>query len=78
MVEVEESQTVAVKTNINNTNNQFQNQEQSFAVHLFLEAIKYDLTGRQIKEIKEVVAESNGDKEKARDGIIAKLKNFWF
>ena len=43
---------------------------------MFLEAIKDDLTGRQIKELKEVVDESGGDKEKARNGIIAKLKSF--
>ena len=43
---------------------------------LFLEAIKDDLTGRQIREIKDVISESGSDKEKARDGIIEKLKSF--
>lgn len=67
---------ITITTNINNTNNQSQSQEQSLAIELFLEAIEYDLTRRQIKELKEVVAESEGDKEKARNGIIAKLKSF--
>lgn len=67
---------VNITANINNTNNQSQSQEQSLAINLFLEAIKDDLTGRQVKELKEVIAESGNDKEKARDSIIAKLKSF--
>lgn len=67
---------ITVNTNINNTNSQSQSQEQSMAVDMFLEAIKDDLTGRQVKELKEVIAESGGDKEKARNSIIAKLKSF--
>ena len=67
---------ITVNTNINNSNSQSQSQEQSFAVNLFLDAIKDDLTGKQIKELKEVMAESCSDKEKTRNGIIAKLKTF--
>ena len=61
---------------INNTNSQSQSQEQSLAVQMFIEAIKDDLTGRQIKELKSVVAESDNDLQKARPGIIAKLAEF--
>ena len=61
---------------INNTNSQSQSQEQSMAVELFIEAIKDDLTGRQIKELKSVVAEADNDLHKARPSIIAKLKEF--
>ena len=43
---------------------------------MFLDAIKDDLTGRQVKELKDVIAESGDDKEKARDNIIVKLKSF--
>lgn len=43
---------------------------------MFLEAIKDDLTGKQVKELKEVIKESGDDKEKARNGIIEKLKSF--
>lgn len=67
---------INVTTTINNTNTQSQNQAQTIAVELFLEAIKDDLTGRQIKELKEVVAASNGDLQKAKPGIIEKLKSF--
>lgn len=67
---------ITVNTNINNTNSQSQSQEQSMAVDMFLEAIKDDLTGRQLKELKEVIAESGHDKKQARNGIIAKLKSF--
>ena len=67
---------INVTTTINNTNSQAQNQAQTIAVELFLEAIKDDLTGRQIKELKEVVAASNGDLQKAKPGIIEKLKSF--
>lgn len=67
---------VSVTTNISNTNSQTQNQEQSLAIDMFLEAIKDDLTGKQIKELKEVLTESGNDAEKARGGIIEKLKSF--
>lgn len=63
---------VSVITNVNNTNSQTQSQEQSFAIDMFLEAIKDDLTGKQIKELKEVLTESGNDAEKARGGIIEK------
>ena len=46
------------------------------AIELFIEAIKDDLTGRQIKELKAVVADVNNDLQKARPGIITKLKEF--
>ena len=59
-----------------NTNTQSQSQEQSLAIHLFIEAIKDDLTGRQIKELKEIVAEADNDLQKARPNILAKLKEF--
>ena len=67
---------INVITTINNSNSQFQSQEQSMAVELFIEAIKDDLTGRQIKELKSVVAEADNDLQKARPSIIAKLKEF--
>lgn len=67
---------IQVTTNINNSNSQTQNQQQSLAVELFLEAIKDDLTGRQIKELKTVVAEAGNDLQKARPGIFEKLKSF--
>lgn len=67
---------ITVNTNINNTNSQSQSQEQSLAINMFLEAIKDDLTGRQIKELKEIIKRSGDDKDKARNDIIEKLKSF--
>ena len=67
---------INVTTTINNTNSQTQSQEQSLAVELFIEAIKDDLTGRQIKELKAVVEEADNDLQKAHPGILAKLKEF--
>ena len=71
-----EKDAINVVTTINNSNSQSQSQEQSLAVELFIEAIKDDLTGRQIKELKSVVAEADNDLHKARPSIIAKLKEF--
>lgn len=71
-----EKDPITIKNTINNSNSQSQSQEQSLAINLFLEAIKDDLTGRQVKELKEVIQESGDDKEKARNGIIDKLKSF--
>lgn len=67
---------INVTTTINNTNSQSQNQELSLAIDLFIDAIKDDLTGRQIKELKAVVEEADDDLQKARPGIIDKLKGF--
>ncbi len=67
---------INVTTNINNSNSQSQNQEQSVAINLFLEAIKDDLTGKQVKEIKDILAECENDKPKAWKSIVEKLKSF--
>ena len=67
---------INVVTTINNTNSQSQNQEQSLAVQLFIEAIKDDLTGCQIKELKAIVEEEDNNLEKARPKILNKLKDF--
>ena len=67
---------IKVTTNINNSNNQSQNQEQSIAINLFLEAIKDDLTGKQVKELKDILTECENDKPKAWKRIVEKLKSF--
>lgn len=66
----------AMLININNTNSQSQNQEQSLTIGIFLEAIKDDLTGRQVKELKQIVVDNDNDLEKAKPSIIEKLKSF--
>lgn len=67
---------INVVTTINNSNTQSQSQGQSVAVELFLDAIRDDLTGRQIKELKAVVVEADNDLQKARPGILSKIKEF--
>ena len=69
---------INVNTTINNSNQQSQKQSQelNLAVELFIEAIKDDLTGRQIKELKQIVSETENDLSKARPQIIDKLKSF--
>lgn len=67
----------AKSININNTNTQSQKQSQQQAIEIFTEAIKDQLTGSQLKEIKQVVDETKGDLEKAKPKIINKLKSFW-
>lgn len=67
---------INLTANFNNTNSQTQSQEQSVAVDLFREAIKDELTGKQINELKKILDEAGDDKEKARSGIMSKLKSF--
>ena len=73
---IEKKMEINYNTNFNNTNNQTQNQKQSMAVDIFREAIKNDLTSERIKELKKIIDEAGDDKEKARSGIISKLKSF--
>lgn len=72
--EVENTNNNSINVNINNI--QTQNQEQSIAVNLFLEAIKDELTGKQVKEIKAILEKYGNNKEKARPKIIEKIKEF--
>lgn len=70
---------------INNNNNmsqtqsqsqsQNQNQMQEIAITIFLDSIKDELTGRQMREIKEIVQQEQ-DLNKAKPKIIDKLKSF--
>jgi hypothetical protein len=74
--EVENTNNNSINVNINNNNSQTQNQEQSIAIEFFLEAIKDELTGKQIKEINSIIKESDNDVKKARPKIIEKIKEF--
>lgn len=63
--------------NISNTNRQSQQQAQSIDIVLevFIESIKEELTGKQMKELIEIIKEEP-DKEISRNKIIDKLKDF--
>lgn len=66
---------IHVTTNINNSNSQTQNQQQTLAVEFSLELLKTSYwTSNQ--RIEAVVAEAGNDLQKARPGIIEKLKSF--
>lgn len=62
-----------INNNLSQTQNQRQTQE--IAITIFLESIKDELTGKQIKEIKEIV-EQEQDLNKAKPKVIDKLKSF--
>lgn len=55
--------------------NQNQSQSQEIAINIFLDAIKDELTGRQIKEIQEI-CNNNKNLQKAKNKIIDKLNSF--
>lgn len=55
--------------------NQTQIQSQEIAIHIFLEAIKDELSGKQLKEIKDIIAEES-EPEKAKSKVMEKLKSF--
>ena len=75
-LEQQKQDMITINNTNTNSNTQSQSQEQALSIHLFIEAIKDDLTGRQIKELKEIVAEADNDLQKARPNILAKLKEF--
>ena len=64
--------------NINQTQNQSQEQSQSQKLlqEVFLEAIKDDLTGAQVKELRAILDEHKGDIEKAKPKLKDKLLSF--
>lgn len=67
---------ISTQVNITNSNNQSQTQSQQQSVEIFIEAIKDDLTGKQVKELKEIVAEEDGNLEKAKPKILDKIKSW--
>lgn len=52
-----------------------QTQSQEIAINIFLESIKDELTGKQLKELKAIVSEEP-EPEKAKGKVIEKLKSF--
>lgn len=66
------------KININNYNSQTQSQTQSqqIAIQLFLEAIKDELTGKQTKELKQIIEDHKDEPEKIKPKLLEKLESF--
>ncbi len=68
-----ESKKNVTQVNINNNLNQNQSQQQSQSVEIFIEAIKDDLTGKQVKELKEIIAAEENNLEKAKPKLLEKI-----
>lgn len=65
----------AININVNQTQTQTQKQVQSIAIEIFIDAVRDELTGKQVKEIKEIYAQEP-DVKKARTKIFDKIKSF--
>lgn len=67
--------TLGTVVNVHQTQQQEQNQSQKIAINIFLEAIKDELTGKQLKELNAIVSKEP-EPENARSKVIEKLKSF--
>ena len=65
----------SIKLNISQNQSQEQKQSQKFILEIFIESIKDEINGKQLKELKAIVKEEKVP-EKARNKIIDKLKTF--
>ena len=61
--------------NINLTQTQSQSQEQSQILDIFIEAIRDEISGKQLKELRRIIKEE-GNTEKTRLKIIDKIKSW--
>lgn len=66
---------ISLTNNINQTQSQDQTQEQNLAINIFIESIKDELTGKQQKEIKEIIG-NEPNPTQARTKILDKIKSF--
>lgn len=67
---------ININNNITNTNTQSQQQSQQQTIDILIKALEEELSVSQLKEIKQLVREENGDLEKAKPKVIEKLKSF--
>lgn len=68
---------VSKSTPINNIHiNNTQNNTQQVTVNLFLEAIKDELKGKDLKEVKEILKDIEAEPEKTKTKLIQKIKGF--
>lgn len=69
------NQDKAFVLNINQSQTQSQSQEQKQALDIFIEAIKDELTGKQVKELK-AIAKEEPNQEKAKTRVLNKIKSW--
>ena len=62
--------------NIHNYNSQTQTQSQEIAVNIFLEAIKDELTGKQVKELREIIELNKETPDEIKPKLMEKLQGF--
>lgn len=67
---------ININNNITNTNTQSQQQSQQQTIDILIKSLEEELSVSQLKEIKQLVREENGDLEKAKPKVIEKLKSF--
>lgn len=65
----------SVNANVHQSQDQSQTQKQGFAIDIFLEAIKDEITGKQLKELKSI-AQEESNPEKAKSKILNKVKSW--
>lgn len=59
-----------------NNNNLSQNQTQEIAINIFVESIKDELTGKQQKELREILQEFQKEPEQAKPKLLEKIQSF--
>lgn len=72
---IKKSNSVDKSINVSVNQNQSQTQEQSLAIDIFLEAIKDEITGKQLKELK-AIAQEEPNPEKVKNKILDKIKSW--
>ncbi len=67
---------ININNNMTNTNTQSQQQSQQQTIDILIKSLEEELSVSQLKEIRQLVREENGDLEKAKPKVIEKLKSF--
>ena len=71
---LKQSANINIHSNISSTNTQSQSQNQE--IKILLKSLEDELSVSQLKELKQVVEEENGDLEKAKPKLMDKIKSF--
>ena len=61
---------------INNTQNNTQNNAQQVILNVFIEAIKDEITGKELKELKEIMKNYEKNPEETNSTLLEKIKGF--
>ncbi|WP_315544057.1 hypothetical protein [Capnocytophaga leadbetteri] len=61
---------------INNTQNNIQNNTQQVILNIFIEAIRDEITGKELKELKGIMKDYEKNPEKTKSTLLEKIKGF--